>query len=312
MEPVIGNEPAIDLDYHCSGSRKRTVLFCMNEGKPALTDRLRLVQEKSESAFGVVLMHPGFNETDTVAELRAAEYEELQEGYDGYTDVNSLDIAAFRQVWPQDLASIVIRIPDLLRRAGKSRGEPSVVYLYDKSDSSGSSLFLGAAEIIPQVSGLSEMKYLPEATHEEMLSNISKTQVLLHEEVVDAANKQWIVCVHSVEGTYQANILFVMLGGIIIFVASCALAVWMYSSQRRFDKYNKERSLADAERASLIIDNAQQATRAERELNDFIAQYVQVPVDLMSLLMQSSDFPFVSQICLLFCLSRLTVRFATL
>ena len=41
MEPIIGNEKAIDLDYHASGSRQRTVLSCMNQGQSALTDRLR-------------------------------------------------------------------------------------------------------------------------------------------------------------------------------------------------------------------------------------------------------------------------------
>lgn len=52
MEPIVGNERAIDLDYHASGTRRDSVLFCMETGKPALTERLRLVQEKEEVAYG--------------------------------------------------------------------------------------------------------------------------------------------------------------------------------------------------------------------------------------------------------------------
>jgi hypothetical protein len=256
MEPVVGNEQAIDLDYHASGSRKQTVIYCMNDGKPALTDRLRLVQEKTESAFGVVLMHPGFNLTKLVAELETTE--------NGMTTTKDL--------WPRDLASIVIRIPDLLTRAAKKRGDASVVYLYDLSDSRGVPLFLGAAEVIPRGEIQAELRFLPEVTLEEIHSQISHNGWLMYEEVVLAANKEWMVTVHSVEGTYEPSVVFVILGGVIIFVASTALALWMYTSQRRLDRYNSERMEAEAEKAALIIDNARQATKAERELNDFIAQ----------------------------------------
>jgi hypothetical protein len=274
MEPVVGNEAAIDLDYHASGSRKRTVQYCLNEGKPALTDRLRLVQEKTESAFGVVLMHPGFNLTEQLAEQRAAEALARQNGYDGFVDVDKLDIAAHTPEWPRDLASIVIRIPDLLLRAGRSRGEPSVVYLFDKSDSGGSPLFLGAAKIEPRVDPSAAITFLPETTIYELYVKIESDGLLLRDEIVQVASKEWIVSVHSVEGTYKPIVVFVILGGVIIFAASLALAIWLYNNQRRLTAYNKERMEGDAERAALILDNARQATKAERDLNDFIAQYV--------------------------------------
>jgi CHASE1-domain containing sensor protein len=60
MEPIETNEAAIDLDYHAPGSPQRhnTVMYCMSNGMPAITDRLRLVQETAQVAYGVVLMHP--------------------------------------------------------------------------------------------------------------------------------------------------------------------------------------------------------------------------------------------------------------
>jgi hypothetical protein len=244
MEPVAGNEAAIDLDYHASGSRKRTVLFCMNEGLPALTDRLRLVQEKTESAFGVVLMHPGYNLTTQP------------------------------DVWPRDLASIVIRIPDLIRRSAAGQGESAAAYIYDDSDSSGKPIFLGAADIVSNGSGDAVLTFLPEIE----LEQLRKIDSLYYEERVKAANKEWIVVVHSLEGTYEPDLVFVILGGVIIFVASGCLACWVLNNTKRVEQFNQMREASDSEKAALILDNARQATKAERELNDFIAHEVRNPV----------------------------------
>lgn len=279
MEPIEGNERAIDLDYHASGSRKRTVQFCMDNGQPALTDRLVLVQETVELAFGVVLMHPGFNLTDQVAKLSVSSA--ASDGGDNTT--TTANNGGENEVWPRDLASIVIRIPDLLDRAGKNRGDASVVYLYDNSDSGGVPMFLGAAQITPPDQpgsglGLADLKPLVERTYDDLQAYVRSANVLYREETVLAANKEWIVSVLSVEGTYQPDTVFVIVGGVIILLASMALAFWMYSHQRSIDAYNKMRATAEAERASLILENARQATKAERELNDFIAHEVRNPV----------------------------------
>jgi hypothetical protein len=246
MEPVVGNEAAIDLDYHASGSRKAAVLFCMNEGLPALTDRLRLVQEKTESAFGVVLMHPGYNLTTQP------------------------------DVWPRDLASIVIRIPDLIKRSAADQGESSAVYIYDDSDSSGTPIFLGAAEIVSSGSGDDDtvLTFLPEIE----LEQLRQIDALSYEHRVKAANKKWIVVVHSLEGTYEPDFVFVLLGGVIIFMASGCLACWVLNNTKRVEQFNQMRAASDSEKAALILDNARQATKAERELNDFIAHEVRNPV----------------------------------
>ena len=248
MEPVVGNEAAIDLDYHASGSRKRTVLFCMENGKPALTDRLRLVQETTESAFGVVLMHPGYNLTSTAA---------------GEQD----------QVWPKDLASIVIRIPDLLRRSTTDQSEDVAVYIYDKADSGDT--FLGAAKL---ESEREELMFLEEIELDDLKATTHDQKALVYEGLIKAANKDWIVYVHSLEGTFQPNVAFVIVGAVIIFCASIALAIFVYSNTKRVENFNRMKQVSDAEKAALILDNAKQATKAERELNDFIAHEVRNPV----------------------------------
>eukprot|EP00545_Synedropsis_sp_CCMP1620_P004737 CAMPEP_0119010656 /NCGR_PEP_ID=MMETSP1176-20130426/5154_1 /TAXON_ID=265551 /ORGANISM="Synedropsis recta cf, Strain CCMP1620" /LENGTH=814 /DNA_ID=CAMNT_0006963361 /DNA_START=160 /DNA_END=2604 /DNA_ORIENTATION=- len=243
MEPVVGNERAIDLDYHASGSRKKTVLYCMDEGSPALTDRLRLVQETAAVAYGVVLMHPG------------------------------VQLSSKQDVWPRDLASIVIRIPDLLKRSAENQAEPSKVYLYDRSDSSGSPLFLGAIQIDPVGGEQAILTPLEEVELEEVL----KADRMVTEEI-PVASKVWVVVVTAVEGTFQADLVFVILGGVIICIASLCLALWVWTNTCRMVRFNAERARSDAEKSALILDNAKQSAKAERELNDFVAHEVRNPV----------------------------------
>jgi signal transduction histidine kinase len=186
------------------------------------------------------------------------------------------------------LASIVIRIPDLIRRASVGRVDSLRVYLYDASDSSSlteaaadgtdgansnSYVFLGAAEVTK-----TDVKSLPEETFSDLVVDVHYSKLLYHEELVKAANKNWIVVVHSVPGTYEPNITFVVLGAVIIVVASLGIAYWMYSNTRRMAEYQQLRAEAEAEKAALIINSARQATKAERELNDFIAHEVRNPV----------------------------------
>lgn len=248
MEPIVGNERAIDLDYHASGSRKRTVLHCMNKGEPALTDRLRLVQETEMASYGVVLMHPGYPLTTSSPDDR----------------------------WPRDLASIVIRIPDLLRRATDNQGHPALVYIFDKSDSSGSPLFLGGVEITP--SDDAEKDANLEFVDEQELEEVRGASKLYQEIDVQIANKVWTISILSMDGTFEPDYVFVIVGGIIILLASIGLAWWVHQNTNRVAKINRLKAEAEAERASLILESARKAADAERELNDFIAHEVRNPV----------------------------------
>jgi len=248
MEPIPGNVMAIDLDYHSSGSRRQTVMYCINNGRPALTDRLRLVQEKDASSYGVVLMHPGYNLTTQ-------------------TDV-----------WPRDLASIVIRIPDLLSRATQNQGEGGSVYLFDQSDSSGAPIFLGAVKITPVIQGLrgsADLFFLPELTLPELQA---QKNAYYHQDNVPIANKIWTIVVLSDDTYFKPDYTFVIVGGAIIFVASVFLSIWVCHNTQRVARLNRLKAEAEAERAALIVDNAKQAAKAERELNDFIAHEIRNPV----------------------------------
>ena len=190
MKPVIGNEAAIDLDYHASGSRLKTVLFCIDQGIPGLTDRLRLVQETEEVSYGMVLFHPGINLTSQ------------------------------NDVWPRDLASIVIRIPDLMARVANNQVQSSQAYLYDLDGSKGSPLFLGGLQIDHYDGDDATFTHLQEIELDELLAT---TDRYLSKEI-SVANKRLAAVVVASPDTFQADTLFVILGGCIILVASVLLA----------------------------------------------------------------------------------------
>ena len=245
MEPVIGNEAAIDLDFHASGKRRETLLTCLEKGKPALTDRLRLVIETDEESYGVVLLHPG------------------------------IELSTESDVWPRDLASIVIRVHDLIKRSIANQQQSSAVYIFDQTDSSGEPLFLGAAKVTSHGANSGSLfTPLPDVT----LDEVRGTKRLYLERNILAANKVWTVSVHAVDDTFKPDVLFVTIGGTIVFLASLCLALWVYTHTRRVEQINEMKADADTERTKLILENAQEATRAERELNDFLGHEVRNPV----------------------------------
>jgi signal transduction histidine kinase len=247
IEPVQGNEAAIDLDYYSHVSKRRTLLTSLDTGKPALTDRLLLVKEPDEESrcgsvdgpsYGVVLMHPGVN------------------------------LTSHSDVWPRDFASVVICMPNLLLRSIQYQGTSTSIYIHDGSDSSGKSVFLGGAQ---KKDG--EVTYLPEIE----LKELNGHRLFLQEHVF-SANKNWTVTVIAMAGTYEPSIAFVILGTVITLLASIFLALWVSNSARRMSKFNAMKAEAEGEKATLILENALQATKAERELNDFIAHEVRNPV----------------------------------
>jgi signal transduction histidine kinase len=241
VEPVEGNEAAIDFDLYSSASRRETISEAMYTWEPALTARLRLVQETDPHAFSVLLMHPGVNLT-TVPQ-------------------------------PRDVSLMVIRIPDLLKRASRGVVETASVFLYDTTDTSLDPQFLGGTTI-RRVHGESVLKSLPKLQLNSILNGNSRHRV----QSIKIASRQWEIAVVAVEGTFQPDLFFVILGGIMIFIVCTVLSIWVYTSMRRTGKMNAMRSQANAEKAAIIIKTATKTARAERELNDFIAHEVRNPL----------------------------------
>ena len=250
MEPVIGNEAAIDLDYYSHISRRKTLTHCMEYGEPALTERLLLVKDPDAvsrcgsidaPSFGVVMMHPGVNLTET----------------DG-------------KIWPRDLSSIVMCIPNLLKTSIEGYDGSSSIYLHD---SSGDASFLGGVQ--QDHPDGSDLVYLQEAELHEIQGYYR------FQEDLPLTNKVWTVTIVAPKSAYQPNITFVVFGAVLVLLASICLALWIYSSTRRTRKFNAMKAKVDSEKAALILENTRQAARAERELNDFIAHEVSTVLDLL-------------------------------
>ena len=248
MEPIIGNEAAIDLDYYSHISRRRTLMHCFEYGEPAITDRLLLVKSpdtvsrcgsQDAASYGVVLMHPGVNISDPGVEI-----------------------------WPRDLSSIVICIPGLLDRATEDLQVPVQVYVHDSADSSGDVKFLGGVGM----------------GHDHVLYYIDETELqdvhapLLYQDHLHLTNKIWTITVTATMDTYKPNLTFVILGGLLVFLASICLGLWVHTNTQRTHKFNAMKAKVEGEKAALILENTRQAARAERELNDFIAHEVRNPV----------------------------------
>eukprot|EP00980_Cylindrotheca_fusiformis_P005944 scaffold1262_cov106-Cylindrotheca_fusiformis.AAC.1 len=256
MEPVAGNEAAIDLDYHSSESRTRAVDAVFANEKPSLTDRLSLVSGDSQksrcgvenvASYGVVLMHPG------------------------------VSVSTQRDIWPRDLAAFVICIPDLITRSISMESQDSKIFLHDISDpitAAGDPVFLGAASIARASDGSTRIEFV----EEESLSSLSDGAGLIYQKEIEAANRVWTVTVVSMERRWEHSMLFIILGSVVILFVSLALAIWVRINDQRTKIFNEVIQQAEHEKAALILKNARQATKTERELNDFIAHEVRNPV----------------------------------
>lgn len=258
MEPIPGNEAAIDLDYYSHVSRRQTVDHILSTGTPGVTGRLLLVKTPNavnrctpddSDAYGVVLMHPGVN---------------LTSQYD---------------VWPREFSSIVVCVPALLYGATADQRESSLVYLHDSTDKVDGDgkvkepEFLGGMRVQTEHGGdssddeLRSQTILEEVSMDDLLRTSRANRQLLASEEIEVANRRWTVTVVAIQGEYKPFVVFVILGGAVIVFAGVCIAVWVFTSTKRLKRYNQLKAEAEQEKARLILENARQATRAERELN---------------------------------------------
>lgn len=295
MEPVASNEAAIDLDYHSSEVRIRAVNALFDNKAPSLSDRLNLVRtagtvsrcgNHNGPSYGVVLAHPGVElnrNTDPYGvfsnldqDVNATQAPTME--YDpAYPDRGFVD-----DVWPRDIAAMVLCIPDILARSTHNQDKSSVVYIHDLNhpNNDNEPVFMGGAMVRgngPQ--NPPDISFLDETELADISSPTDHVN-LMRQGNVKAANRVWTITVVAVEGdtTYQPNTIFVILGGALIFVCSVLVSIWVYTSARRQEKWNEMTTKAQAERAKLILENAQQQAKTERELNDFLAHEVRNPV----------------------------------
>jgi len=269
MEPIQGNEAAIDLDYYSSETRIRAVEALFSTERPSLTDRLSLVKQKGQvsrcstgndllssytgPSYGVVLMHPG---------VRLSQDDETS--------------------WPRDFSSIVLCISDLMKRAALHQDKKVSVHIHDLSDPTKSEPeFMGAARLNyndtngHENQGASSFKLIEEVDLHELDCD---NDVSCYQKTISIANRKWTVTVMNEEGLDRVQVIIVVFIGLLIFLAFVALAVWVVANDRRNRTYSTLKSRAAAERNALVLENANKAAQTERELNDFLAHEVRNPL----------------------------------
>lgn len=241
VEPVLPNAAAIDFDLYSSDSRRATIEAAITSYKPHLSRRLRLVQETDPSAYSVLLMHPGIPlESDAVDA--------------GATDVSLM----------------VIRIPSLLERSVQDmKKDDLAVYLYDLSEAETEqdAQFLGAVRVVSEAEGV-VVSPIEETEYSSLLSSYSGRKDLVYQEMLEIASSKWAVAVVPMNNQYNADIVFVVVGGCVLFVATICLAVWMVLNVRR--SINMQRVLEKAQVEQQIVSSLFPSNVRDRLIEDAV------------------------------------------
>lgn len=197
LEPVETNEGVIDLDLYSSVTvHKRAINEAMETWKPVVSDRLKLVQDavRAPNAYSTLLFHPG-----------------TKISFSDATQATALSL-------------LVIRIPDLMLRATKNVKRDATIYVHDatNSESREDAVFMGANAIamqdgIPVLTDLNvtRLSDIPSPKHSRSF-----------EKEVPVANRVWIVTV--VSELDEPDIVYVVVGGAVIFLACILVAVWFH------------------------------------------------------------------------------------
>jgi signal transduction histidine kinase/CheY-like chemotaxis protein len=277
IEPLEVWGPRLDVDVYAMSSYRDAIDEALTTGQAALGRRriysseVNGITERPVLYYAVALLHPGvILSTDTVE----------RQG---------------------DLTKISVRIPSLLEDIAQRYAIPKSVsvYVYDSTPSMEVEFeFLGGATFFSNDSNQEfdqstsyddyqagsdnfpgRVVVFDEETDMEDLRRFKKTgSKWVHESSFPVASREWTIVVVADKGAFQPELFFVILGSVLIFLASASLALGISVNHYRSVKINDIRADAKAEKASLMIENARKSARAERELNDFIAHEVRNPL----------------------------------
>lgn len=216
---------------------KPTIEEALLTWKPSLTGPFTLRTHTAEDGYSVVLYNPG---TPLPDKYGAA---------------------------PRDLSNMVINTKDLLLRSVKGQSESLSVYLFDMTenfiDENDAPQFLAGLEIVvphgnPEAK---ELTSFPETEYAAL-----QTADHYFEQDLKIGQRTWMIVVIPVEGTYEANLTFIILSGCLVFAASVLLAIWMIHNMRQSIAMHRVLTKAAAEAA--IVTNLFPANVRERMIKD--------------------------------------------
>lgn len=218
LEPIEGNEGAIDLDLWSDPVAGSALIEeAIQTFQPILTGRLKTVQETDENAYSVIIYHPG-----------------IPLSSDPPGKVSKM------------IANLLVRIPTFLERVGNFQEEDLAVYVYDIRRGDGTKEFLGAAKYNVGDTD-TRVSFPAEIAYHALKPRYEENR--FYEETIPIASGQWQVCVVPVDDTFDSQSSMVIFGGVMIFVASVGIAIWMYTNMKRVVGIYRAKVQAEAERA---------------------------------------------------------------
>ena len=185
-----------------------------------------MVAETEETGYGVVLYHPG----------------------------PKLDIFAIE---PRDLAAIAVNVNSLLLRASRKRDKGLEVYLYDTT--SAEPEFLSGVSVNGEEESATELRILPEI---DFVSLQGSKQYYSRDFAV--GGRTWTYVAVPSDGAFDADYVFIILSGSLIFAASLLLA--MQFRMRRTIQMNE--ALIKATADAKIVNSLFPASVQKRMLEE--------------------------------------------
>ena len=223
LEPTEGNVPARGFDLYSSPSRRAAIEEALSTWQPTLTRRIHLVQDTDESAYDVLLIHPGIPlESDS------------------------------HNAKPEEVSALAIRIPSLLELAIRYQTSQLTIHLFDSTleDDETPSDFLGAGNVFlanENEKVVAKIEYLPEVALDQVRDEISR---LFLDTTLQIGTSSWTIIIQPLDETEFLNTpTFVLLGSAMLLVASLVLAIWLNNNARhRAYKMKQVLEKAEAER----------------------------------------------------------------
>ena len=222
VEPKSAASSIIHYDLYSAPWEGPVIQRALDTYEPALTARFILTQHTEEDGFSTILYHPGVQLPQHLEEPDPR----------------------------RDLALIIMNINSFLQRAARFQNEPMAVYLYDKTlyemdDGATPPEFLGGVQVDVGSEETREVTLFKEVEYASL-----QDEELYYERLIKVGGRTWTTVVVAVDGSYEEDLTFVILCGVMIFVASILLAVWMIHNMHQSIKLNNVISNAAAEAAS--------------------------------------------------------------
>ena len=247
LEPVEEkNYQAIDFDLFSSPEQRKAAELALSTWLPVTSHQTFLVEDDKEEIM-VTIMHPGIP-LSNAPELR-----------------------------PQDVAVLLVRIEAIVARASRKLSESLSLYIYDTSIPS-TAEFLYAVEADVIEARTNTEANLTEIPMIELDELVESTVVFYFEDTLELASQTWTISVVALEDTFQPDLLFIIVAGKIVLIATLCLGLWIYTSMRRNTIVGALKRETETEKARIHVANAKQAARIEQELNDYIAHEVRNPL----------------------------------